>query len=106
MAQPATGKLVRDGIPEIIQSSGGDPEWLTLNEAQHLAALRLKLVEEANEVLEAEDEGLIAELADVLEVLAALATANDIDWSDIERTREEKRAERGGFQRRVWLVTT
>ena len=105
MVQPPTGKLVRDGIPEIIRSSGGDPELLTLDEDQYLAALRLKLVEEANEVLGADDKGLVEELADVLEVLAALVKANDIDWADIERKREEKHAERGGFQNRCWLVS-
>ena len=105
MVQPPTGKLVRDGIPEIIRSSGGAPELLKLDKDQYLAALRLKLVEEANEVLEADDKDLVEELADVLEVLAALVKANDIDWADIEREREEKHAERGGFQNRFWLVS-
>ena len=61
-------------------------------------------MEEANEVL-ADDKGLVEELADVWEVLAALVKANDIDWADIERKREEKHAERGGFQNRFWLVS-
>ena len=105
MQQPRAGKLVRDGIPEIIRSSGGSPELVTLDNAQYHWALRLKLVEEANEVMEAEDGDLVSELADVVEVLTALARANRIDWTVIERTMQEKRTERGGFQHRVWLVT-
>ena len=44
-----------------------------------------------------------SELADVLEVLRALATAHGMTWEDIELQARRKRAERGGFDRRIFL---
>ncbi|MCI0711669.1 MAG: nucleoside triphosphate pyrophosphohydrolase [Chloroflexi bacterium] len=58
-------KLVRDNIPEIIAANG--------------QALRQKLVEEAQEVLQAKPDELVNELADVYEVLDALIAAYDLD---------------------------
>jgi hypothetical protein len=47
--------------------------------------------------------GLASRSADVLEVLRALAKAHDMKWEDIERQATRKRAERGGFDRRIFL---
>ena len=44
-----------------------------------------------------------SELADVLEVLRALAQAHDMKWEGIELQASRKRAERGGFDRRIFL---
>ena len=52
----------------------------------------------------APDEQLASELADVLEVLRALATAHGMTWEDIaSHQARRKRAERGGFDRRIFL---
>jgi predicted house-cleaning noncanonical NTP pyrophosphatase (MazG superfamily) len=76
-------KLVRDQIPAIITADGGQPlSWL-LDEAGYEAALRAKLVEEAHEAQAAPDGHLASELADVLKVLQALATAHGMSWEDI-----------------------
>ena len=58
-------KLVRDRIPEIIRESGNECEVIILSETEYRQALRQKLIEEAAEVAEANEEGLIAELADL-----------------------------------------
>lgn len=42
-------KLVRDQIPRIIEADGGQPVTHVLDRAGYLAALRAKLVEEAEE---------------------------------------------------------
>ncbi len=39
----------------------------------------------------------------MLEVLGALATAYGMTWEDIELQANRKRAERGGFDRRIFL---
>jgi predicted house-cleaning noncanonical NTP pyrophosphatase (MazG superfamily) len=75
-------KLVRDRIPEIIQAEGQRPVTRILDENGYRAALLAKLVEEAQEARAAEAGELAAELL-------AIATA--------------KRAERGGFGRRLFL---
>ncbi len=96
-------KLVRDGIPRIIEADGGQPVTRVLDQAGYLAALRAKLMEEAAEAWAAPDKQLRAELADVLEVLQALAAAHGMDWDDVVADAIRKRSERGGFDKRIFL---
>jgi predicted house-cleaning noncanonical NTP pyrophosphatase (MazG superfamily) len=96
-------KLVRDGIPRIIEADGGRPVTHVLDQAGYLAALRAKLVEEAEEAQAAPDGQLRSDLADVLEVLRALAAAHDMSWEDVVAEAARKRDERGGFDRRIFL---
>lgn len=94
------GKLVRDGIPDIIRQSGGDPQTHILDQQAYLAALDDKLSEEVAEYLEAND---LAELADVLEVIHAIAKARGSSFQAVEEARLKKREERGGFDDQVFL---
>ena len=96
-------KLVRDGIPRIIEAGGGHPVTRVLDQVGYLAALRAKLVEEAEEARAAPDGQLGSELADVLEVLRALAAAHGMSWEDVVAEAARKRDERGGFDRRIFL---
>jgi predicted house-cleaning noncanonical NTP pyrophosphatase (MazG superfamily) len=96
-------KLVRDQIPAIIAADGHQPVTRILDHAGYEAALRAKLLEEAHEAQAAPDEQLASELADVLEVLQALAAAHDMSWEDIVFEASRKRAERGGFDNRIFL---
>ena len=96
-------KLVRDEIPRIIEADGGQPVTRVLDHAGYRAALRAKLLEEAHEAQAAPDGQLASELADVLEVLRALATAHDMSWEDVVSEAGRKRAERGGFDKRIFL---
>ena len=96
-------KLVRDQIPQIIAADGGQPVTRVLDQAGYRAALRTKLLEEAREAQEAPDGRLASELADVLEVLKALAAAYDMSWDEVVSEADRKRAERGGFDDRIFL---
>jgi len=96
-------KLVRDGIPRIIEADGGQPVTHVLDQAGYLAALRAKLIEEAEEARAASDRQLRSELADVLEVLRALAAAYGMSWEDVVAEAARKRDERGGFDERIFL---
>ena len=96
-------KLVRDGIPRIIEAGGGQPVTRLLDQAGYLAALRVKLIEEAEEAQAASDGQLRSELADVLEVLQALAAAHGMSWEDVVAEAARKRDERGGFDQRIFL---
>jgi predicted house-cleaning noncanonical NTP pyrophosphatase (MazG superfamily) len=95
------GKLVRDRIPEIIRAAGGSPNVRDLDDdtAYH-AALRKKLLEETREFL---DSGRTEELADILEVVYALALSEHLTPFELEAMRQKKRSERGGFDRRLLL---
>jgi predicted house-cleaning noncanonical NTP pyrophosphatase (MazG superfamily) len=96
-------KLVRDQIPAVIAADGGQPVTRVLDHAGYKAALRVKLLKEAHEAQAAPDGQLASELADVLEVLKALAAAHDMDWEDVVSEARRKRAERGGFDDRIFL---
>ncbi|WP_396454250.1 hypothetical protein [Actinomadura sp.] len=93
-------KLVRDRIPEIIRAAGGRPETRVADADEHVGRLRAKLVEEAGEYIASGDPG---ELADLLEVVHALAAAHGMSPADLERRRSAKAEERGTFSRRLIL---
>ena len=99
------GKLVRDRIPEIIREAGGDPVTVVLSPEEYPSALMAKLTEEVDELLGAQGDHVAEELADVLEVLTAIAALNGMDWRSVDELRVDKRAARGGFEGRVWLKT-
>jgi predicted house-cleaning noncanonical NTP pyrophosphatase (MazG superfamily) len=102
-AEGIPGKLVRDRIPEIVRAQGGRPVSVTLNRAAYASALRHKLLEEAEEAATAGDDTLLDELADVYELVVTIARLAGITDEDIVRHADEKRAARGGFDRRIWL---
>ena len=91
-------KLVRDRIPEILDAKGVPYEKRVADDAEYRTELIKKLVEEANEFAEA---GAVEELADVLEVVAALRALPE--YHDVESVREQKAIERGGFSDRIIL---
>ena len=93
-------KLVRDRIPEIIQKSGDTCDIQTLPPFYFKKKLKEKLDEEIKEYKESED---VEEIADIIEVLYALASAYGYSQYDIERIREKKLKERGGFEHRILL---
>lgn len=95
-----TGKLVRDKIPEIIIKKGENPSTRILGSEEYLLELDKKLQEEVAEYLENND---LAELADVLEVIRAIAEARGEDIDAIEHVREQKFLERGGFKDKIFL---
>lgn len=95
-------KLIRDRLPEIMRAQGLAVFDRRLSDAEYLAALKDKLVEEAREAQAAEADDLIGELADVLEVVRALAATQGLDIEAIEAARLSKRDERGGFDERVF----
>ena len=95
-------KLVRDLIPEIIQASGKTCITRTLSEEEYLAALDAKLQEELNEY---QADKSMEELADLLEVMMAVAEARGHSFAEVEAIRREKAQKRGGFRERIFLET-
>lgn len=96
-------KLIRDKLPQMMRDQGLTVFDRRLDEAEFVAALKAKLVEEAAEVQDAATSvELVGELADVMEVIRALAEVSGISLEEIEAHRVMKRAERGGFDERVF----
>ncbi|GAA4615076.1 hypothetical protein GCM10023195_66190 [Actinoallomurus liliacearum] len=90
-------KLVRDRVPDLIRADGRDPDVRTAGDGEYLMLLRGKLYEEIGEFAASGD---VAELADVLEVVYALAAARGVDAEELDRMRSAKAARNGAFTRR------
>lgn len=96
-------KLIRDKLPAMMEGQGLTVFARRLDDAEFVQRLKDKLVEEALEARAAcSHSDLVDELADVHEVMRALATASGVTEDEIEGRRQAKRAERGGFDRRVY----
>lgn len=95
-------KLVRDRIPEIIESEGFIPDVRILSDDEYLAQLHRKLKEETEEYLRDENA---EEIADILEVLEAICAAKGFSKEDVQHIKSEKRERRGGFDQRLFLIS-
>lgn len=93
-------KLVRDKIPQIIEESGKACKTRILSREEYRKMLDEKLEEELAEYQESKS---LEELADLLEVMAAVVEARGYTWQELTRVREEKREARGGFREQILL---
>ena len=94
-------KLVRDKIPQIIESNGQKAFVRFLEDEEYLASLEEKLDEEVGEY---HRDKSIEELADILEVVYALA--DEIGSRDeLMDVYNIKHQSRGGFKKRCYLVS-
>lgn len=93
-------KLVRDRIPEIIESSGNTCVTKILADEEYLRMIDAKLDEE---LVEYHKDQNIEELADLMEVIFAAAIARGYTLEQLEQVRAEKAAKRGGFAKKVLL---
>ena len=96
-------KLVRDKIPEIIESSGKKCDIEVLNDEQYLEYLNRKIMEEVKEYLES---GEIEELADLEEVLRAILNTKNVTYEKFEKIRIAKVDKRGAFEKKLLLKRT
>jgi predicted house-cleaning noncanonical NTP pyrophosphatase (MazG superfamily) len=100
MSKKIHNKLVRDRIPEIIRAEGKEPLTRILDKEEYLDELIKKLHEEFEEFKEALN---VEELADIQEVILALADALNIKHSHLGKTLSEKALKRGAFKKRIYL---
>ena len=98
------GKLVRDKVPDLIRAEGGIPEIEILNKETFAEKLAEKLLEECQEVNQAKEKTKkVEEMADLLEVMKAIAHLNKISMNEINRACIKKRELRGAFKERILL---
>ena len=103
-------KLVRDKIPELVFNSGHHtpPRFKTSSGTDLQASLINKLDEELREVSVAffsektDDgdvpDGVIEELADVLEVAYSIAKLRGVSNDELDKVRQTKLEKHGGFE--------
>lgn len=109
LKEPTVEKLIRDTIPDLPGFSG---TVRTADQSELSMLLSKKLQEECDEAIAEilltepgkSTDALIAELADVLEVVRGIAYNHNICLTQIQTIAEEKRAARGGFERGIVLV--
>lgn len=94
-------KLVRDKIPEMMANSELHALFRSLSSSEYMNFLEKKLDEEVEEFHESKD---VEELADILEVLIAIASEKGYSVDRLWAERLKKRTERGGFERKILLV--
>jgi len=93
-------KLIRDRIPEIIERSGKKCIVEVMDDDTYLQYLDQKLNEE---LAEYQADKSLEELADLLEVMYAVAAARGYSVEELESVRKEKAEKRGGFEKRLRL---
>ena len=102
MAVIMYNKLVRDRIPEIIENDGKTCETEILSSEKYIEMLDAKLDEELDEYHKDQN---IEELADLLEVIYAVAEARGCSIEHLESVRKHKCEKRGGFKEKILLKT-
>ncbi|SDQ08518.1 Predicted house-cleaning noncanonical NTP pyrophosphatase, all-alpha NTP-PPase (MazG) superfamily [Virgibacillus subterraneus] len=102
---PTYNKLIRDKIPGIIAMTGKKANTATLSDEDYIKELRKKTKEELQEYLAADnDSDALDELADLLELMHTLANVHESSMEEVEKIREKKAEQRGGFNDRVFLI--
>ena len=95
-------KLIRDKIPEIIENKGGKADIRVLSDEEYPIYLEAKLDEEVGEYHRDKNA---EELADILEVVFALAEADGVTRQELMDVYQKKHDVRGGFRDRVLLIS-
>ena len=93
-------KLVRDNIPQIIERSGKTCQTRVLSDGEYVDELNKKLHEEFAEYVQS---GEVEELADIVEVACALATAKGVSCAQFDEIRAEKTRKNGKFDKKLFL---
>lgn len=96
-------KLVRDNIPKIIEADGKELKFRRLEDEEYLEALDEKLHEEMMEY--SLNNGSTEELADIVEVIYAILEHKNIDITEFEKIRLQKKNINGGFKEKLFLET-
>ena len=100
-------KLWRDkGVDLMEYNHGSKINWYRLSDQEFDKEIRLKLVEEMQEVVVAKDrKELIGEMADLYEVLGALSALHTITQEEVFAEKVRKYNDRGGFEGRRFVTT-
>ena len=93
-------KLVRDYIPDQIAKNNLSVMYSFADEKDYKLYLERKLVEEVAEYLESNSS---EELADILEVVFALAETKEISEKQLMKIRKSKRKKNGAFKNGIIL---
>ena len=95
-------KLVRDKIPNLIREAGKIPETRMADPEKEMPIfLYQKMIEELGEYYE---NPSIEEAADMFEVLLGICHNSCIEWDDVVKKADHKRATNGAFDLGIILT--
>lgn len=97
-------KLIRDRVGEAIEKDGKVAIIRTLEKQEFQDELKKKLMEEVNELLSAQGDAIVEEMADVYEVLEHLLAVYGIKEEDLLIVKAKKAQIKGKFRKRLFLV--
>ena len=102
-------KLVRNKIPYIIRESNKKAMYYKHPDDKNFdLELMKKVDEELNEFMEEwqddNRDGMVNELADILEVFKSIVRRNNITFEEVEDRMYDKRNKVGGFDKRIFLI--
>lgn len=91
-------KLWRDKLIAIRENKGAIVHTIELTQPEFRDELAMKLIEEANELYQAENhQELIKQLADVLEAVDAIIAFHNIDKNELFDLKEKMKKELGSY---------
>lgn len=94
-------KLVRDRIPEIIDSEPGRKgQYRILDDDEYIIQLNKKIIEESNEFIE---ENSIEELGDLMEVINAIMKVKGYSMEEVIKVMKDKADKKGAFNKKIYL---
>lgn len=97
-------KLIRDKLPEIMRKYDAKVFERVMEKDEYITKLKDKLFEEVQEVNEASSKkDICEELGDLLEVIKSVARINDIEFEDVLQAAEDKKVQKGGFEKRIYV---
>lgn len=96
-------KLVRDKIVQSIVDAGNIPHWRTLTEDDYIQELKKKMGEEAKEILSAQGDDLVKELADMEEILESLLNVLKVSKEQLLEVQKKRNEEDGSFKNRQYV---
>ncbi|CDK30648.1 nucleoside triphosphate pyrophosphohydrolase [Candidatus Babela massiliensis] len=98
-------KLWRDKLVDLMNQNQSKIHYKELDDQEFIEQLKIKLLEEAQEVCCTNTkEDLIEELADILEIISAFCTVQNIAFQEIINIKNKKHNNRGGFEGRKFVT--
>ena len=98
-------KLWCDKAVGLLEMMGSKIHWIRLGDEAFDRELRVKLVEETQQVVQAKTrQEMCSELADIQGVIASLCALHGISLQEVTNAQMQKRSERGGFEGRRYVT--
>lgn len=99
-------KLIRDGLKETYANNGQTAIYKKITSSEHKNYLVSKIIEEASEIpLNATNQEIIDEIADVRQALEDLMVLCNIDESQVETAKQKIFDKKRGFSEATFITT-